>query len=484
MRFGLVLMVLLAGCAATECECLVDAHDAGDDTTRDVCLPQEGTSDDGCPNDADAELPPPDSELGGEYAACKDLPRPSLGACLVRAESGLPPLPDSAEQVVVGTVDAVIDGTPLGGCMQTQRFVIGTASSDNPTNYTVLLTDDDGVQWALEVALPTALPPAINTRVRVEVAIQEYSFAPSCGFLDLSTEDGKRMWWIGEAGTVSTLQPPAAMRFRQGTMACTDSFEHCGSWAGYDVMVEDVSGTRKVPYGGTVQVGSETVINGGVELQTTTVTTCPDWYHGIAIMAVLWPDSLVDPCGSCGIGSTCLYGACTTPCSPVDAQASCQDALACLDACVPDSGFPACRGMCISNLGTPGMGEFQVLAQCAVTKCQATDDAPWNTDCLDADCADEMAGCDWGCTFNDCDSLWSCVKGCVSAPDSPGLAECRQTCAREALTTAQVPLLRVFECALPSCHEECDLPGDSACITCLEATAGSSCADEWRLCQG
>ncbi len=194
-------------------------------------------------------------------------------------------------------------------------------------------------------------------------------------------------------------------------------------------------------------------------------------------------DAGEDPCDSCGVGSTCLFGICTTPCSPVEALASCQDALACLDACLPDSSFPACHGMCISYLGSPGLGEFQALAQCAVTKCQATDDAPWNTDCLDANCADEMAGCVWGCTLVSCNSLWSCVRGCAATTGSPGLSECRQACAREALTTAQVPLLRVFECGLPSCHEECDQLGDLACITCLEATAESSCADEWRLCQ-
>ncbi len=485
MRFGLALIVILAGCAATECECLVDAHDAGDNTTSDACPPQEGTSDDDRPNDADAELPPPDTDVGSEFAACRDLPRPSLGACLITVESASPPLSDSFEQVVVGTVDEVIDGTRLGGCMQTQRFVVGTASSDNPTDYTILLTDDYGVQWALEVALPKTLPPAINTRVRVEVALQEYPFAPSYGFLDLSTEDGTRMWWIGEAGTVSTLQPPAAMRFRQGTTACTDSFEHCGSWAGYDVMVERVSETSKVvPYGETVLVGSESVINGGVEFQTTTVTTCPDWYHGISIIAVLWPDSLVDRCESCGVGSTCLFGTCLVSCSPQDPLGTCRNVLACVNACAADSGFAGCRSICLNNLSSDGLADFQELAQCAVTACQATDEAPWDMNCLEVECTDEMAGCFWGCTFNDCDSLWSCVKGCVSATDSPGLAECRQTCAQEAVTHAQVALLRVFECGLPVCHDECDLPGDSACITCLEETAGSSCADEWTDCQG
>lgn len=350
MRTGLIMALFLVGCTTSENECVLDARNSIDNATSDVCVPQEGSSadcpclcpgsvvpishstpfcddedytaamdrcmseclkkcpstdvlvpDDSTPNDADADLPPtqdngPDgADPGGEIAACEDLPKPSIGACINTAESILPHLSNSMELVVVGIVDEVVDGTQVGGCMQTQRFVVGTTSHDNPADYTILLTDDDGVQWALEVSLPNTLPPPIDTRVRVEVALQVFDFSPSFGFIDLSTEDGERMWWIGEAGTVSTLQPPAAMRFRQDTKACADSFEHCGSWAGYDVMVERVFGSTKVPYGETVQVGTESVINGGVELQTTTVTTCPDWYHAIAIMAVLWPDSLDHP---------------------------------------------------------------------------------------------------------------------------------------------------------------------------------------------
>lgn len=187
--------------------------------------------------------------------------------------------------------------------------------------------------------------------------------------------------------------------------------------------------------------------------------------------------------GGCPDGtSQSLFGTCLVSCSPQDPLGSCRNVLACVDACAADSGFEGCRNICLNNLSVDGMADFQELAQCAVTACQATNEAPWDMDCLALECADEMAGCFWGCTFNDCDSLWSCVKGCVSATDSPGLAECRQTCAQEAVTQAQVALLRVFECGLPACPDECNLPGDSACITCLEETAGSSCADEWTAC--
>ena len=188
--------------------------------------------------------------------------------------------------------------------------------------------------------------------------------------------------------------------------------------------------------------------------------------------------------GSCPAGtSQSLFGTCPVSCSPDDPLGSCRNVLTCVDACAADSGFAVCRSNCLNNLSVDGLADFQELAQCAVTACQATDSPPWDMDCLEVKCTDEMAGCFWGCTFNDCDSLWSCVKGCVSATDSPGLAECRQTCAQEAVTHAQVALLRVFECGLPACHDECDLPGDSACITCLEETAGSSCAAEWTACQ-
>ena len=350
MRTGLIMALFLVGCTTSENECVLDARNFIDNATSDVCVPQEGSSadcpclcpgsgvsyfhstpfcgdedytaamdrctseclkkcpstdvlalDDGAPNDADADLPstedhgPDGADPGSEIAACEDFPKPSLGACINTAESPLPRLSNSMELVVVGTVDEVVDGTRVGGCMQTQRFIVGTTSRDNPADYTILLTDDDRVQWALEVALPNTLPPPIDTRVRVEVALREYDFAPSDGFIDLSTEDGKRMWWIGEAGMVSTLQPPTAMRFRKDTKACTDRFYHCGSWAGYDVVAERVFGPTKVPYGETVQVGNQSVINGGIEHQTSTVTTCPDWYHAIAIMAVLWPDSLDQP---------------------------------------------------------------------------------------------------------------------------------------------------------------------------------------------
>lgn len=306
MRTVFILMLILVGCGTSGRDCGFDAREASDSTKADICpgeCPSQDArlSDNDRPNDADADLPstedhgPDGADPGSEIAACEDFPKPSLGACINTAESPLPRLSNSMELVVVGTVDEVVDDTRGGGCMQTQRFIVGTTSRDNPADYTILLTDDDRVQWALEVALPNTLPPPIDTRVRVEVALREYDFAPSDGFIDLSTEDGKRMWWIGEAGNVSTLQPPTAMRFRKDTKACTDRFYHCGSWAGYDVVAERVFGPTKVPYGETVQFGNQSVINGGVEHQTSTVTTCPDWYHAIAIMAVLWPDSLDQP---------------------------------------------------------------------------------------------------------------------------------------------------------------------------------------------
>jgi len=192
----------------------------------------------------------------------------------------------------------------------------------------------------------------------------------------------------------------------------------------------------------------------------------------------------LDPCATCGVNSTCFFGACTVPCSPVGTLDSCKDALTCIDACPTDSNFAACRGMCISNLGENGLGAFQKLAQCASTSCQTDDDAPWDNDCLLANCADDVAGCAWGCTFEDCASLWSCIEVCSTVTDSQGLSKCHQSCAQEALTTAQVSLLRVIECGLLACNDECEMSGDLACLTCLEATAESSCADEWTVCQG
>jgi hypothetical protein len=245
----------------------------------------DDTRDGDTPGDLPGDTP---GDTNPAATSCAGLDAPVIAACLTRADASGPEPGPGMERYMEATVDAVVDGRRANGCMQRYWYIVGHRTGDAANEHAILLTDDDGVQWAVEVALPGAPRPGIGQRVTVDVAVDEPYFGPLEGHVDVRITDDRRLWWIGQAGAVDRLEPPTAFRFRRGDAVCGDSFEHCGAWLGYDVIAAHGDRTVDVPYGGTAAFDDMDILHGRVEGQIGTTTPCIDWFHALAILAVTW----------------------------------------------------------------------------------------------------------------------------------------------------------------------------------------------------
>lgn len=250
-----------------------------------------GCDSDGDPRTGDASVDLP-GDLPGDPAPttplCTHLDAPVIAACVTRMDATAPESGLGMEHDLEGSVDKVIDGRRADGCIARYWHIVGGRAEDAANEHTILLTDDDGVQWAVEVALPGAPRPPVGQRVTVDVFVGEQYFSPLEGHVDVRITDGRRLWWIGQGGTVDALEAPEGIRFQRHDAVCGGSFEHCGAWLGYDVVAVQGERTIDVPYGDTATFGALHILHGRVELQTETTTPCADWHHAVAILAVTW----------------------------------------------------------------------------------------------------------------------------------------------------------------------------------------------------
>jgi len=235
---------------------------------------------------SDAESDAGDDATGG-LPTCSTLAVPALGACLTPAAGDWEDATDTLEAQVEGVVDAVTDGRRTGGCLGSHHYVIGTRGEDASNEYHVLLTDDDGATWAIEVNLPDAPRPGVGDRIRIDVSYHEEYFAPDAGTIRLADADGSLLWWIGEAGLLTALEPPEGLLWTTTRAACTDAFEDCGAWRGYDVAARLGDTILDLPYGSAGALGDLVILHGGLDVQTSTTVTCVDWFHQFARMAVM-----------------------------------------------------------------------------------------------------------------------------------------------------------------------------------------------------
>jgi hypothetical protein len=235
---------------------------------------------------------------------------------------------------------------PLLGGGDRRAFGAGSLSIDvvpelAQTSWIRLQAADDGEVVLAVVASGFAFPSDLGV-ADFKLHTEAVGFSPVRNWIEVRDEDGRLVLWIGTAGRVEALEPPAEIELRRGDVESTRSSQCIGSWdvhqlrASADGSEVSIADRRRAP------VGTWQVTNGGVEVQTG-ATHCPDVFVASA-RAAIWPLSFAIPIGS-GIGGAC-DPAWFVPGSTADRNLVCQrgedfpDGYLTL-ACTSDTGCPA-----------------------------------------------------------------------------------------------------------------------------------------------
>jgi hypothetical protein len=197
-------------------------------------------------------------------------------------------------------------GCPLVGGGDRRAFGAGSLSIDDvpelaQTSWLRLQAANDGEVVLAVVASGFAFPSDLGA-ADFKLHTEPIGFSPVRNWLEVRDEGGHLVLWIGTAGSVEALEPPAELELRRGDVESTRSSECIGSWnvhqlrASADGSEVSITDRRRAP------VGAWQVTNGGVEIQTG-ASHCPDVFVASA-RAAIWPRSSAIPIGS-GIGGAC-----------------------------------------------------------------------------------------------------------------------------------------------------------------------------------
>jgi hypothetical protein len=139
-------------------------------------------------------------------------------------------------------------------------------------------------------------------------------------WLEVRGEGGRLVLWIGTAGSLEELEPPAEVELRRGDVESTRSSQCIDSWNVHQLGASADGSEVSIPDRRRASVDTWQVTNGGVEIQTG-ASHCADAFVASA-RAAIWPLSSAVPIGG-GIGGACDPAG-FVPGSTVDRNLVCQ----------------------------------------------------------------------------------------------------------------------------------------------------------------
>lgn len=220
---------------------------------------------------------------------CSQLAR--IGVCWDGPTLPLPSEPASNEVDTTGRVSE-IGNHIAGGCPFSTSFRFGNAEDDEDDAalgefHWLRLNEENAEPRLLSVRIPgfdweVQSPQELKFR---GVEQENGSFAPGNYFLEVRSQDDELLLWVGQAGSVKELRSPDEISLSDGTAECSKADDCIERWQQRDLPISVGDKNATVPYGGSVQLGDYTAVNGAVDVQTG-ASLCDDAFVGTALVAV------------------------------------------------------------------------------------------------------------------------------------------------------------------------------------------------------
>jgi hypothetical protein len=175
-----------------------------------------------------------------------------------------------------GTVKSMTNGALEGGCMESLLKLEGAGPELAAQTTSLLVYDGLGKGWDIEYLVPV-LNPADFTGAVVDVKYHYRfgGFGPTERQLSVVGNSGQAIYQA-EGGDVKQLTG-LPVQLSRGEAVCSTQ-DTCGNWQRYNLLATTANVSAMVGHGGVAQVGDYYIVHGGYAEQTSSNTSCADWY--------------------------------------------------------------------------------------------------------------------------------------------------------------------------------------------------------------
>jgi hypothetical protein len=200
---------------------------------------------------------------------------------------------DQLEAVTVSAPNAVITsevlGTLGGGCLE-PLLNLQTDGLELSARAMSWIVADGMRKWDVEAVVEGSELPRLGSEQKVSLSYvyQFGGFGPTRRELSLVTlASASHGIWTAEGGDLSQLGK-TPLSLARGEAECATS-EQCGSYERYAILATDPLSKKMltVAHGQTATVGPWVIVHGGYEEQTSTTSTCSDWFVADVHVAIL-----------------------------------------------------------------------------------------------------------------------------------------------------------------------------------------------------